>query len=98
MLAPDVEARFRKIEDDLAVAAELLRRFERRTEERLGHVEAVEDAMARWQDKMADRQDEMEAKQNLLVDAQIEMRQALAELARTVDRFLKARSNGGQAH
>jgi hypothetical protein len=67
--------------------------------------------MARWVDKMADRQTEHEArtadldiKFNALVDAQLrneaatqDMKQALTDLSRTVDRFLRSRSDGGTA-
>ena len=96
MLPPDAEARFRKIEDDLTVAAELLTRFERRSDDRFSHAEAVQAAMAHWLD-------EISAKVNILTDAQIESRQAMAELrqtvdrlTQTVDRYLRSRTNGGQ--
>jgi len=60
---------------------------------------------------MADRQTEHEARMadldikfNALVDAQLrneaatqDMKQALTDLSRTVDRFLRSRSNGGTA-
>lgn len=81
MFAPDVEARFKRIEDELAVAAELLRRFEKKADDRLDHVEAVQNAMARWLAEIGDRM-------NALADAHL-------RLADTVERFLKARSNGG---
>ena|SRR5437867_1347460 len=94
MFAPDVEARFKRIEDAQLVAAELLHRFERRTEERAGRLEALQDHMAVWVE-------EIETKLNRLTDAHIrsedagrEMREAIAELSRTVDRFLKFRSDG----
>jgi hypothetical protein len=103
MLPPDAEARFRKIEDNLAVAAELLTRFERRSDDRFSHVEAVQAAMAHWLEEIA-------GKFNILTDAQIESRQAMAEyrqgmvelrqtvdrLSQTVDRYLRSRTNGGQ--
>ena len=101
--APDVEARFKRIEDAQVVAAELLHRFEIESRERFRHVEAVQDAMARWQDQMADKQAEMEANMAALIQAQLnseaksdEMKESIAELSRTVDRFLKARTNGGE--
>jgi hypothetical protein len=47
MFAPDVEARFKRIEDAHIVAAELLDRFEKKTDERIGHLEAIQNAMAR---------------------------------------------------
>jgi len=129
MFEPDVEARFKRIEDAHIVAAELLDRFSRetrdaqivaaelldrfqkKTDERIGHLEAIQNAMARWVDKMADRQTEHEArtadldiKFNALVDAQLrneaatqDMKQALTDLSRTVDRFLRSRSDGGTA-
>ena len=99
LLPEEVEARFRRIEDALAVTAELQRRAELRTQEDVQHLTAVQNAMARWMDRMAERQDEFEGKRNALIDIQMrgdqEMRAALAELSRTVDRFLKTRSNGG---
>jgi len=116
MFAPDVEARFKRIEDAQAVAAELLRRFELKTDERVGRLEGIQDAMAHWQDRMAEYQREMAERQaehetnmaNLdskiaaLVDAQMrgeietnKLKDIVAELSRTVDRFLKYRSNGG---
>ena len=99
MFAPDVDARFKKIEDNLLVMSELQRRSEVRTEDRFDRLEAIQDAMARWMDQMAEQmanhQAETQFKMNALVDAQLEMREALAELSRTVDRFLKAQSNGG---
>ena len=88
MFAPDVEARFRKIEDHLTVAAEILHRFEMRTEDEIDHLKAVQNAMARWQDQMADRQARTEEEMS-------ELRAALLELSRTVDRFLRARTDGG---
>jgi|GEM_PF-3626474 len=117
MFAPDVEARFKRIEDAQAVAAELLRRFELKTDERVGRLEGIQDAMAHWQDRMAEYQREMAERQaehetntNLdskiaaLVDAQMrgeietnKLKDIVAELSRTVDRFLKYRSNGGAA-
>ena len=88
MFAPDVEARFKRIEDAHIVAAELLDRFEKKTDERMDHLEAIQNAMARWLDRIAERQEEDER-------AMREMRESVAELSRTVDRFLKSRSNGG---
>src|SRR5215471_15350352 len=109
MLAPDVEERFRKIEDNLLVMSELQRRYEARTDDKVDHLKAIQNAMAQWMDKMADQQERMEERQermeglqeemqgklNALIDAQIDVREALAELSRTVDRSLKARMNGG---
>lgn len=95
MFAPDVEARFKRIEDAQIVAAELLDRFENETRERFKHVEAIQNAMARWLDRMADWQKEHE---RLHAENEIQMRvmqESVAELSRTVDRFLKSRSNGG---
>ena len=126
MFAPDVEARFKKIEDDLTVASEILLRFEMRAIDEIDHLKAVQDAMARWVDKMADRQDGYEARQdeyeaklaehearhearqaeheawqaenetkmNALIDAQVRLSETVAELSRTVDRFLKSRTDG----
>ncbi len=94
MFAPDVEERFKKIEDNLLVMSELQRRFEARTEDRADHLAAIQNAMAVWMDKMADQQVEMQDKLNALIDSQLELREALAELSHTVDRFLKARMNG----
>jgi septal ring factor EnvC (AmiA/AmiB activator) len=130
MFAPDVEARFKRIEDAQAVAAELLRRFEIKTDERVGRLEVIQDAMAHWQDRIAEHQREMaehqremaehqremaehqgehemnmanlDSKIAALVDAQMrgeietnKLKDIVAELSRTVDRFLKYRSNGG---
>ena len=88
MFAPDVEARFKRIEDAHIVAAELLDRFEKKTDERMNHLEAIQNAMARWLDRIAERQEEDERTMR-------EMRESVAELSRTMDRFLKSRSNGG---
>ena len=96
MLPPDAKARFRKIEDELTVAAELLTRFERRSDDRFSTVEAVQAAMAHWLD-------EISGKVNILTDAQIEFCQGMVELresvdrlSQTVDRYLRSRTNGGQ--
>jgi hypothetical protein len=132
MFAPDVEARFKRIEDAhivaaellketreaQIVAAELLRRFEIKTDERIGHLEAIQNAMASWMDKMADQQTghearmaehearmaehearmaDLDVKIAALVDAQMETEKALGDLSRTVDRYLRSRSNGGTA-
>lgn len=118
MFAPDVEARFKRIEDAHIVAAELLDRFEKKTDERMDHLEAIQNAMARWMDRMADQQAEhgsrlaehearraehearmadLDVKIAALVDAQMETEKALGELSRTVDRYLRSRSNGGAA-
>ena len=98
MLPPGVEARFRKIEDDLAVTAELQRRAELRAKDDVGHLQAIQNAMARWLDRMADRQEtfeqrqaEFETKLNALIDLQFrsenaaqEMKLAVAAMSRTV--------------
>lgn len=122
MFAPDVEARFKRIEDAHIVAAELLDRFEketrdaqivaaalldrfeRKTDERMDHLEAIQNAMARWMDKMADQQTghearmaDLDVKIAALVDAQMETEKALGDLSRTVDRYLRSRTNGGTA-
>lgn len=118
MFAPDVEARFKRIEDAHIVAAELLDRFEKKTDERMDHLEAIQNAMARWMDKMADQQTghearmaehearmaDLDVKIAALVDAQMQneagmrdVRQLIADLSKTVDRFLKSRTNGGTA-
>src|SRR5713226_3536255 len=102
MFAPDVEERFNKIEDNLLVMSELQRRFEARTEDRVDRLAAIQNAMAVWTDKMADRQDRMAERQEEMQVKMLELREALAalshtvaELSHTVDRFLKARMNGG---
>ena len=82
MFAPEVEARYKRIEDAQVVTAELLHRFEMEAKDRIGRLEAIQDAMAQWLNQLT-------AKVDALIDAQI-------ELSRTVDRFLKARTNGGQ--
>jgi hypothetical protein len=66
--------RHSRLDDALTVQAEIVRRFEIRTEDRLVRLETIQNAMAQWQ---------------------AEMSETLAELSRTVDRFLKARTNGG---
>ena len=81
MFAPDVEARFKRIEDELTVAAELLDRFEKKTDERLGHVEAVQNAMARWME-------DLNVKMGAIADAHIRLEAAL-------ERYLRSRTNGG---
>jgi len=102
MLPPDAEERFRRIEDAQIVTAELQRRAEARAKDDIERLEAIQNAMAQWMNKMADRQDEYESKLNILVNTQIrdeaetqKLREIVAELSRTVDRFLKARTNGG---
>ena len=143
MFAPDVEARFKRIEDAHIVAAELLDRFsketrdaqivaaalldrfERKTDERMDHLDAIQGAMARWMDKMADQQTghearmaehetrmaehealmaDLDVKIAAIVDAHLQheaemrdVRKSIADLSKTVDRFLKLRSNGGAA-
>jgi hypothetical protein len=61
MLPPDAEARFRRIEDELTLAAELLTRFERRSGDRFGTVEAIRAAMDHWLE-------EISGKINILTD------------------------------
>ena len=109
MLPPDAEERFRRIKGNLVVTAELQRRGEARLQEEMTHLKAIQDAMARWMDGFEDRQQEFEVKLNALTDAQIrseeemrqmragtrEMKEAVAQLSLTVDRYLKARTNGG---
>jgi hypothetical protein len=89
MLPPEVEERFRKIEDNLLVTSEL----QRRGDARLERLEGMVSGLVQWMQNL-------EGKIEILVDAQIrneedkrEMRAAIADLARTVD--LKARTNGG---
>ena len=99
MLPEEVEARFRRIEDVLTVIVELQRRSEARSQEDIQHLKAVQDAMAQWVDRIATRQDEFEDKLNALIDIQQregqEVRALIADLGRTVDRFLRTRTNGG---
>jgi uncharacterized coiled-coil DUF342 family protein len=119
---PEVEARFKRIEDALLVSIEMQNRHEARTREDVDRLESIQDAMARWMERLAARQDEYEEKMNALIDAQIraderqaraeerqaraeerqaraeenfeKLRQALADLARTVELYLKSRTNG----
>ena len=86
--APEVEERFRRIEDTHAVTAELLRRFELETKERAGHAERLQDAMARWVEHIA-------LQVSALADAQLRNEQTMRRLEETMDRFLKSRTNGG---
>ena len=95
MLPEDAEARFRRIEDNLGVTAELQRRAEARSKEDIGHLKGIQDAMARWMDKMADRQDEFEVKMNALIDAQIRGEAETRELRQMLELYLKSRTNGG---
>ncbi|MBI3698787.1 MAG: hypothetical protein HY238_28610 [Acidobacteria bacterium] len=102
--SPEVEARFNRIEDVQLVAAELLDRFERRTEERMGHLEAVLDALQEWRIAVQQWRKETEVNIKALIQAELnseakseEMKESIAELSRTVDRFLKARTNGGES-
>ena len=101
MFAPEVEARFKKIEDNLTAAAEILRRFEDEGEGRRGRVEAARATLAQAQDAQLQVQqtqkrvqnamawwlEEINDKMNAIADAHI-------RLSETVDRFLKARING----
>jgi hypothetical protein len=86
--APEVEERFRRIEDAHAVTAELLRRFELETKERAGHAERIQDAMARWVEQIA-------LQVSTLAGAQLRNEETMRRLEETVDRFLQSRSNGG---
>jgi len=95
MFAPDVEARFKRIEDAQIVAAELLDRFERETRDRIGHFEAVQDAMAEAQDAMAKAMGTLMKTANVLGEKVNAIADAHIRLADTVDRFLKSRTNGG---
>ncbi|MBI3698788.1 MAG: hypothetical protein HY238_28615 [Acidobacteria bacterium] len=88
--APDVETRFKRIEDALTVAAELLDRFERRTEERFQHLESTVDNLQEWR-----RETEINVK--ALIQAQLNTERSLAELSHTMNQFLKARTNGGES-
>ena len=65
------------------------RHAEMRSKDDSEHLHAVQNAMARWMDRMADKQEEYEAKVNALIAAQM-------ELSRIMDRFLRARTNGGE--
>jgi len=132
--SPEVEARFKRIEDANAATAELLRvgqeRWERheaelrrveaeiQEERRRSEAAAVEMRLALGQlvGRVRDTEDtllveeelrrraeqrtrgdieRLAAIQNAMAKWQGEMADALAELSRTVDRFLKARTNGG---
>jgi len=95
MLPPDVEARLRRAEDANAVTAELLRRFEIQTDDRVSFVEAVPEAMAKAQEDILRWMAASEKKMEALVDAQIRTQQVVAELSQSVQLFLKARTNGG---
>ena len=79
--APEVEERFRRIEDAHAVTAELLRRFEMETKR-------LQDAMARWVEHIA-------LQVSTLADAQLRNEETMRRLEETMDRFLKSRTNGG---
>ncbi len=110
MFSPEVEARFKKIEEDLTVSAEILRRFEIEGKERIGRVEAAQEtlaqaqdallhsqkAQARVQDAMARWLDEITEKMNAIADAHARLEDAHARLENTVERFLKARTNGSE--
>ena len=95
MLPPEAEARFRKIEDELIVAAEILRRFEMRTEERVGYLEAVQEDYLEWRREHLQWTKEMDLNVRALIEAQLHTEQAVRELSATVERFLKSRMNGG---
>ena len=109
MFAPDVEARFKKIDDELTVAAELLRRFERKTDERVGRVEAVQDAMATWLEAMGRSQRATGDWLERLTEGLQKVTSGLAELDEkvnaiadahirleaTLERYLRSRTNGG---
>jgi hypothetical protein len=79
--APEVEERFRRIEDAHAVTAELLRRFELETKR-------LQDAMGRWVEHIA-------LQVSTLADAQLRNEETMRRLEETGDRFLKSRTNGG---
>lgn len=51
MLAPEVEDRFRKIEDTLAETAELQRYAESRKDEDLDRLRAIQNAMVDWSER-----------------------------------------------
>ena len=80
MFSPEVEARFKRIEDVQAVTAELQHRFEMKCDERPDRLEAIQNAMARWLGELND-------KMNALTDAHI-------RLADTVERYLRSRTDG----
>ena len=86
--APEVEERFRRIEDAHVVTAELLRRFELETKERAGHAERIHDSMAGWVERIA-------LQVSTLADAQLRNEETMRRLEETMDRFLKSRTNGG---
>ncbi len=74
MFEPEMEARFRRIEDAQVVAAELLHRFENETRENVRHMSAVINAIAQWMDRceqrlqqLETRQDEFDAKLNAVI-------------------------------
>ncbi len=89
MFAPEVEARFKKIEDNLTAAAEILRRFEDEGEGRRGRVEAIRESTARW---LA----EFNHKMNVIAATHTRVEASLKRLSGTVDRFLKPRTNEPQ--
>jgi methyl-accepting chemotaxis protein len=144
MFEPEMEARFRRIEDAQVVAADLLHRFENETRENVRHMSAVINAIAQWMDRceqrlpqLETRQDEFDAKLNAVIHiiedlsreiretmriareatrtaqeatrAAVEARSVAQEAAETarsaaasvdrlsqiVERYLKARTNGG---
>jgi hypothetical protein len=95
MLPPEAEERFRKIEDNLLVTSELQRRGEARQQEQMERLGSVVAGLAQWME-------DLEGKVNILIDAQVrseedkrEMRAAITDLARTMELYLKARTNGG---
>ena len=73
----------------------MLRRFELETKERAGHAERIQDAMLRWLEQMAEKQQQLETKLAAVVDAQLRNEETMRRLEETVDRFLKSRTNGG---
>ena len=56
MFAPDVEARFKKIDDAHAATAKLQRLAKLRAKEHIDLLRAIQNAMARWQKGMAEKE------------------------------------------
>jgi len=90
MFAPDVEARFKRIEDAQVVAAELLHRFEKETRDRFAQVETFHDDVRQWMEHA-------NTAIHALIQGQVNLQDTVAELSRTVDRFLRARLDGGSS-
>ncbi len=107
-LPPEVEARFKRIEDVQLVITELHRRGEKRLQEEIDQLKWIQDAMARWMDKLAtdqeaarEREEAAREREEAAREREEEagrstemMRQAITDLARTVELYLRGRSNG----